>query len=421
MKKSFFIVLVIFFVVTCPFENKIWGAQDEINSQGWFFPGIGSGNGFWRLSVGAHFWKDHLDVRNLQFLADVDILPCLRWHAIVRSNDTLNGLENWSPRFDENFVEAYGFYTTTSSVLSLSGKLGRVRYLRFPYPDAIATFDQVPGVDDLVGKNETSYSGVILTADYAHKSGLGFHATWIDWGLGIDRPSDWAEKYIFFRNDFEKWHYEARYGDLPVRKEPLGQTERGFNLFVGRSFKDWSVGFLYEELDNQPAYTGIVVRFAQDDITKKMGELAFDYTRMPRGHAVQVPLLSGTIGHVRRVDSTQEPVFRGLLQKTGKKGFLEPTNYVLVGEVKAERVRTYWQNGQVRNFYEHRLASRGDTTSSDLEVLMVEDPWYLDLESLVSPHTDLWSWDDLKDWEKDRMGPAQLKQKVIYRFYRYKK
>lgn len=250
---------------------------------------------------------------------------------------------------------------------------------------------------------------------------MGFHATWIDWGLGIDRPSDWAEKYIFFRNDFEKWHYEARYGDLPVRKEPLGQTERGFNLFVGRSFKDWSVGFLYEELDNQPAYTGIVVRFAQDDITKKMGELAFDYTRTPRGHAVQVPLLSGTIGHVRRVDSTQEPVFRGLLQKTGKKGFLEPTNYVLVGEVKAERVRTYWQNGQVRNFYEHRLASRGDTTSSDLEVLMVEDPWYLDLESLVSPHTDLWSWDDLKDWEKDRMGPAQLKQKVIYRFYRYKK
>ncbi|MGI6788024.1 MAG: hypothetical protein ACOX4X_00785 [Aminobacterium colombiense] len=42
----------------------------------------------------------------------------------------------------------------------------------------------------------------------------------------------------------------------------------------------------------------------------------------------------------------------------------------------------------------------------------------MELESLVSPHTDLWSWDDLKKWEEDRMGPAQLNQKVVYRFYK---
>jgi hypothetical protein len=417
MKKCFFFILILLLMIF-PFGEKALCRQKEIYEKGWCFPSIGKGNGFWGLSAGAHFWTDHLDFRNLQLLTDVDLGAGLRWHSIIRSNKEMNGLGEWAPRFDEAFIEKYGFYVDANGTLSLSAKLGRSRYLRFPYPDAIATFDQVPGIGDLKGGDETGYSGLILTADYAHKCGLGVHAAWIDWGFGVDRSSNWAERYIFYRNDSGLWHYEARFGDLPIREEVMGETAQGFNLFVGRTFKNWSIGFLYEELEDQPAYTGIVVRFAQGDKTKKMGELAFDYTRAPRGHAVQIPLLSGTIGRVWRVDPTQEPLFKGVLMKPGEDGALQATDYVLVGEVEAERIRTYWQNGQVRNFYEHRLSCWGDTQSPGLVVKMVEEPWYLELESLVSPHTDLWSWDDLKKWEEDRMGPAQLNQKVVYRFYK---
>lgn len=394
------------------------GAAGEQGRYGWHFPTIGAGNGTWRLSVGTHFWSDHLEFRNLQFQGDLDLGRGLRLHTVLRSNDEMNGLGRWAPRVDEGYLEAYGFHTSPSGTVSLSARIGRTRYLRFPYPDAIALFDQVPGIGDLKGGEETGYSGAILTADYAHKSGFGLHGTWIDWGFGSDRGAGWAERYVYYRGDSGPWHFEARYGDLPVRKEPVGQTEEGFNLFAGYTHKDWTIGFLYEELDDQPAHTGIVVRFSPSDKTRKMGELAFDYTRSPQGFAMQIPLAVGTFGRVRRISADEEPYFTGVLHRPGKKGYLEAQNYVLVGEVKAERIRTYWQNGQNRNWYEHRLSHWGDTSSPGLTVIMVEEPWYLELEALVSPHTDLWSWDDLQQWEEDRMGPAQLNQKVTYRFYR---
>lgn len=368
--------------------------------------------------MGTHFWTDHFEIRNLQLQADVDLVKGLRWHGVVRSNPEMKGLGEWAPRFDENYLEAWGFSTAPSGTLSLSARVGRTRYLRFPYPDAIATFDQVPGIGDLKGGEETGYSGLILTADYSHRSGFGLHGTWIDWGFGMDRPGDWAEGYLFYRGDSGPWHFEARYGYLPLRQEPLGRTEKGFSLFAGYSHKDWSAGFLYEEIDDQRAHTGIVVRFSPGERTRKMGELAFDYTRAPQGFALQIPLAFGTFGRVRRVSSSEEPFFRAVLHRPGEKGYLEAQNWVLVGEVKAERIRTYWQNGQNRNFYEHRISCWGETSSPGLFVVMVEDPWYLELEALVSPHTDLWSLDNLQQWEDDRIGPAQLNQKVTYRFYR---
>lgn len=115
---------------------------------------------------------------------------------------------------------------------------------------------------------------------------------------------------------------------------------------------------------------------------------------------MQIPLASGTIGKIQK---------------------LAPDDGVLVGEIQAERLRTYWQNGQVRNFYEHRLSAWGETGQDDLVVVMEEQPWYLQAEALVSPNTKFSSWDDLKKWEKQRQGPAQLSQKVVYKFYRVSK
>jgi len=154
------------------------------------------------------------------------------------------------------------------------------------------------------------------------------------------------------------------------------------------------------------------------DLFVQKADASTDYTRSPMGHAMQIPLMGGTIGRVERFKGGQSAPFRGILMRAGEDGWMEPTDWVLVGEVYAERIRTYWQNGHARNFYEHRLGSWGVTDERGLRVVMEEEPWYLQLESLVSPHTSFRSWDDLQTWERDRQGPAQLSQKVTYRFYR---
>ena len=67
------------------------------NSEGWFFPTIGTFNGTWELGVGAHFWDDHFNLRNLQFRADLDLAPGLRWHALAEPTVNLTDWANGIP------------------------------------------------------------------------------------------------------------------------------------------------------------------------------------------------------------------------------------------------------------------------------------------------------------------------------------
>jgi hypothetical protein len=134
-----------------------------------------------------------------------------------------------------------------------------------------------------------------------------------------------------------------------------------------------------------------MVRFRPTDTTRFLGRIGFDYIRQPDGIVFQYDLLSIRIHEHTRPAPDEE----------------------LVGEVRALRLRTYWQNGFQRNEYEHRLSSWGETGGPGRRVVVKESPWYLDLEALVSPHTAL-----NRDWFRDRQGPAQLAQEVTYRFYR---
>lgn len=391
-------ITVVFFAIMI-FLNSIAFAEDTKFSQdanGWTFPYIGAGNGTWDMSVGLFFWQDTLKARNFQIRGDVDVLPGVRWHSVIRSNDEQDTLRGFHPQFDENYIEGQGFYRNKNGTLGTSLRIGNIRYLHFPYPDSIAVFDQVPGIGDLTGGNKTGYSGEMLAVDYADKSGFGAHATALHWGFGQSGGTQMLENYLFYRGDFGKVHFETHAGGLAVRPEPLGRKENGYNVFLGSKIKGYTVGLLYEKLNRQPAYTGIMVTFPQNNVTRAMGKVAFDYDRNPEGFAMQVPLAAGSFGNI--------------LKKA-------PPGAALVGEVKAERLRTYWQNGQVRNYYEHRLESWGDTTAKDLVVVMEEQPWYLQAEALVSPHSFS---DGLKTWEHDRQGPAQLSQKVSYKFYRVK-
>ena len=136
-----------------------------------------------------------------------------------------------------------------------------------------------------------------------------------------------------------------------------------------------------------------MIQFRPGPVTKALGRYTMDYSRRPEGFTAQIPLWHGRLNESR---------------------FVRP-NDILVGEVRAVRVRTVFLQGYQRNQYEHRLASWGETTDSKLHCVVTEEPWYLEAEALVSHHL-------IPDarWERDRMGPGQYVQRVTYRYYRPK-
>ncbi len=391
-------------------SREIIDSKDNSDPAGWWFPSTGSFSGHWDLGMGAHIWNNRFDLRNLQLRTNFDLAPGLRINSIIRSNKKFDTIEGFNPNFDELYLEAYGFHRSEYGKFSASLKTGKMRYLRFPEPDLISYFDHVPGTEDLRFEDaETGYNGQLLTLDYQTKLGLGYHLTGINWAYGDRDGSDLIENYIYYRDRWGAVDFEGRAGTLALRHSAggnigsgshLGESGPGFNIYLGGNWRGYKAGFLYEEVKNEEydevdRRTGIMVEFAFSDVTELLGKLRFDYTRSPEGIVTHIPLASGQFGYQREA----------------------PEGTELVGEVEAERVMTYWQNGQARNFYEHRISKWGITDPKSTDVVMEVNPWYLQLEALVSPHTSVSSWDELREWENDRQGPAQLKQKVTYKYY----
>ena len=201
------------------------------------------------------------------------------------------------------------------------------------------------------------------------------------------------EAYGFYRSDFGRgWHAEWRAGDLAVRVPPLGRAAQpGVDLYLGKQLGEFNIGLLYENKRMEHEYTGIAIQFRPGPVTKALGRYSADYSRHPEGFSVQIPLLHLRLNESRFVRSGD----------------------ILVGEVRAVRIRTLWVQGFIRNQYEHRLESWGDTTDPRLRCVVTEEPWYLQTEALVSPH---FAPDNA--WFRDREGPGQFVQRVTYRFYR---
>ncbi|SJZ46614.1 hypothetical protein [Selenihalanaerobacter shriftii] len=396
-KKLIVVIILVILLLSSSLVAFASSQQDD----GWWFPYVGRYNGEWEASVGAHFWNDHFDLRNLQLRANIDLAPGLRTNMVLRSNDDFKGVDEFDPKFDELYLEGYGFHYGDLGKLSASLKVGNMRYLRFPYPDLISTFDQVPGTEDLrFDDAETGYKGEMITLEYESKYGLGYHFTGINWDFGDRDGSNQIENYLFYRDKLGKLDLEIRGGELQQRPYPLGRSGLGHSIYLGGNWQGYKAGVLYEDLEDNPTYTGIMVKFAFSKITEFLGKVRFDYTRSPEGLVAHLPLLKGKIGDLK------EEV---------------PQGATLVGEVKAERVMTYWQNGQARNFYEHRISHWGDTNADDTVIVMKKKPWYLKLEALVSPNASISGWNDLEEWEDDRQGPAQLTRLITYQFYKLSK
>lgn len=379
-----------------------------------WLPYTGFLNGSYHLGIGSHLWSDHLEFRNMQLRLNLDILPGIRYNAVIRSNKQFTGLDSFEPNFDEGYLEAYLFDQGKYGKFSGSLKIGEMRYLRFPQPDLISQFDQVPGTEDLRYNDvDSSYTGNLLTLDYKSNLGIGYHFGKIDWDYGQRDDQNIIENYVYYKNQLPFLDLELRYGILQLRHPvgpagirsegpyQLGAGGEGFDIYLGTYYKGYNIGFLYENIyDEKYSYndirTGIIVKFSENPVTKALGSIRFDYTRAPQGFGAHFTIAEGHFGYENQIDLNE---------------------YHLVGEVEALRVITYWQNGQGRNFYEHKINHWGEV-DGNLKVTVSVEPWYLALESLVSPHTDFKNKQDLIEWEKDRQGPAELNQKVIYRYYK---
>lgn len=373
-----------------PLVNSI-GLSDPART-GWQTDFIGPWRGHFDISFGAKFWPNRFYLRNLIFGGLVDLAPGLRARLQLRRRE--GEKKAFQVDTDEAYLEAFDLHRGPDWEGGVSLRVGRVRYLHFPYPDAIAEFDQVPGIVDLYGGYHTDYRDFVLEGEAATMGGWGAHFTgqaraW----SGSSFPTDVIEAYGFYRSTFGRgWHVEGRAGDLAVRAEPLGRTgQPGAAVYLGKQLGEFNVGVLYEHKQKEHEFAGIMVQFRSNPVTRALGYVSFDYSRAPEGFTVQVPLWHADIreSHIIRPGE------------------------ILVGEVRAVRVKTLWQQGFIRNEYEHRLESWGETSDPRLHCVVDEEPWHLQAEALVSPHLVPNS-----NWFRDRMGPGQFVQRVTYRFYR---
>jgi len=361
---------------------------------GWRVDYLGPLRGHATLSLGAQLWHDYFQVRNLVGRLTLDLAPGVRGHVIVRRREGSWRRMPLHPDLDEAYVEGTAFYHQPDWHAAFNLKGGRVRCLRFPAPDRLAVFDQVPGIGDLYGGPSTDYRGALLTIEAAHRSGLGLHFGGIQWGFDAPREgANAVEWYGFYRRDLRGgWAVEGRAGALAGRTPPLGgPARRGANLFVGAQLGEFEVGGMLERRRGEGTYTGVMVRFRPTPVTRALGAVGFDYTRQREGLVVQYDLARLRIGQSTEPAPGEE----------------------LVGEIRAVRLRTYWQQGFQRNEYEHRLSAWGKAGGPRTRCVVKEEPWTLELEALVSPHVSL-----SREWFRDRQGPAQLARVVTYQFYR---
>ncbi len=364
---------------------------EETPPLGWHPDFIGAWRGDFDLSLGVKIWTDTFNFRNLTLGGAVDIAPGIRARAQFRRREGEKHF--FQGDTDEAYIEAFNQYRGSAFDGGISVRAGRVRYLHFPYPDAISQFDQVPGISDLTGGIATDYRDLVLQAEAATHGGWGAHIGGLAQIFGSNSHSNIIDAYAFYRSDFGRgWHVEGRIGDIALRFEPLGRPgQPGQDIYLGKQLGEFNLGVLYEKKDTEREFSGVMVQFRPGSVTRQLGHVGFDYSRRPTGITMQFPLWHGRMRESR---------------------FVHSGDY-LVGEVRAVRIKTLWQQGFLRNQYEHRLASWGETGDSKLRCVVTEEPWYLQTEALVSPHLV----PDAR-WEHDRMGPGQFVQRVTYRYYR---
>ena len=294
------------------------------------------------------FWENYSMLRNLQLSSIIYLSDEWRVNSVIRSNKIFNNIEDFNPQIDEGYLQ-WQKQELTAFTLETSVKFGQLRYLRYPKPDIISMFDQVPGIEDLTKDTQSSYRGIMINQESSYKN-WGIHTSLLQWVASEQKGLKLIEGYLFYRRYLTHIDIEARIGQLAERIAPLGQGSLGYSIYLGTKHRKLKAGVLYEYLESEGIRTGILVQFNPNPINTLLGRLRADYTRSPEGIGFQPTLLKGQIGTHQKA----------------------PSNAIKVGEMITEQTITYWQNGQGRNYYEHILSKTGQTSGKDLIVTVEE-------------------------------------------------
>ncbi len=389
-------------------------------AQGWWLPSTGPFTGHFEGSVSLRAWSDRTEARNLQLRGLFNLPQGLRVNAVLRSNRELGGIGVFEPVFDELYLESRGYHFGAHSTFSYNLRYGRMRYLRFPFPDRLSLFDLVPGMEDLepdpafresLGgawrEFRSSLNGALLNIDTLHARGFGHHAS-----LYLNSTGDPAgivqENYLYHRHHGPRWEWELRAGQLQWRDLPEGlpadptatprrHARLGGNAYLGLQWRGLRLGFMLERVRDDDLFAGILLQLSPHPVTNVLGTFHVDYTRVPEGIALHLPLLRGQYGYARTADL--------------------PAGARLVGEVRSERRSTFWGSSQTRNFFEHEAHVGGRVAGEDLIVVCDEDPWYLRSESPVGRLEQIKGVDDVRRWDSSSARLGEVAQPVVYRYY----
>ena len=364
-------------------------------------------SGHIEASAGLHFWNDHLYLRNLQVRSLIYICPGIRINSIVRGNQEVNQIElsktakpfyyKLDPGFDEACLEMFGHYLSQDIKISSSLRLGRMRYLQFPENNIISRFDQIAGMSDIRNRYlPSSYNGLILTTNFQWHN-ISWHNSLYQKELKSLNITD-LDSYLSFQYKNRWLQFEARAGKLPVRDHSsdsvLEDSDWGWACLTGFRYRDYDIN-IYLESVKEVIYTGLSIKFASSLFTRTAGKLRLDYNRACEGFVFQYPIFYKDINVLDH----------------------KPKNLVKVGEVRAERIISFWRIGMQRNFYESIISRTGNTNPAVTNLVIRKEPMLLGIESIVSPVHKFHKLDDINKWDSQGIRPGQLTQTVIYEYY----
>ena len=238
-------------------------------------------------------------------------------------------------------MEAFNQYRAKSWSAAASLRVGHVRYLHFPYPDAIAEFDQVPGIGDLNGGSATDYRDAVFVAEMVDQQRLGRSRE--RRAQAVDAPSAavFMEAYGFYRHDAgHGWHVEGRLGASRCAGSRSAGPRSG-----RRRIRRQAVRRVQRRIPLRAQAHRAGIERRHGPIPARPG---YPGTRQGRVRLFSQP------GRLYRPDSAPPPPHEREPVRAGR-------DDVLVGEVRAVRIRTLWQQGYPRNEYEHRLEFGGAT------------------------------------------------------------
>ena len=364
-------------------------------------------SGHIEFSAGAHFWKDHLFVRNLQLRGLYYLYPGIRINGVLRGNDQINQFEltkdskpeyyPLKPGIDELNLELLTFGNSPYGNFANSVRLGIMRYLRFPWYGKIGRMDHVVGMADIRNHyTYTGYRGLLWQFDYS-KDLLGFHNTTY-YEVNDLNPIKLLECYLYCRYENTWLAVEARAGRLVKRDHKSDNlpddSDFGGNVMLGLKLEGYEASIFWEKVAGK-IYTGLSIKFASSLFSRTAGKLRLDYNRACEGFVIQYPLFYKDINLSEQLPAGKEKV----------------------GQIVTERVITFWRIGMQRNFYEHIINREGITDYLLCEVVIKKEPMLLGIESIISPVYKFEKLSDIRKWDSKGIRPGQFTQIVVYEFY----